>query len=61
MTLSLAEVEDCRESDGKQSEEDIDKITEDKVVSRNKVTTQSSINYEDLATLSVDGNKYRDY
>ncbi|MDS2952718.1 fucolectin, partial [Streptococcus pneumoniae] len=35
--LSLAEVEVFRESDGKQSEEDIDKITEDKVVSTNKV------------------------
>ncbi|MFR7030530.1 glycosyl hydrolase family 98 C-terminal domain-containing protein, partial [Streptococcus pneumoniae] len=55
--LSLAEVEVFRESDGKQSEEDIDKITEDKVVSTNKVATQSSTNYEGVAALAVDGNK----
>lgn len=59
--LSLAEVEVFRESDGKQSEEDIDKITEDKVVSTNKVATQSSTNYEGVAALAVDGNKDGDY
>lgn len=61
MPLSLAEVEVFRESDGKQSEEDIDKITEDKVVSTNKVATQSSTNYEGVAALAVDGNKDGDY